>query len=99
VQPQYLLPNPFLIAGFMFFGLLANVAIWKTVSEVNAHLPDDQAFSWWWWTLGKYMRLWKEHKRLCPESRWKLYSLVSFPLGVAFMVLTALSVHVPKPPM
>ena len=97
MQQQFWHPNPALIAGFMLFGLLANVAMWKTVSEVNSHLPEAQRFSWWWWTLTKQMKVWNEHKRLCPNSHWRLYSALSFLLAVVFMILIATSVQGPKP--
>ena len=55
--------------------------------EANARLPEGEKFSWWWWTLNKHMRLWKEHKRLCPESHWRLYTVLSFVVGIGFMIL------------
>jgi len=91
MQQPALHPNPLLIAGFMLFGLLANVAVWKTVAEVNARLPTDQRFSWLLWTIGKYVRLWNEHKRLCPGSLWRLYAVVSFLMAILFMVLVVSS--------
>jgi hypothetical protein len=75
----------------MLAGLVANVAAWKTMAEANARLPEDQKFSWWWWTLSKYVRLWKEHKRLCPESHWRLYMMLSFVACIVFMILIAAS--------
>jgi hypothetical protein len=86
--------NPLLIAGFLLFGLLANVAVWKTVAEVNARLLNDQRFSRLWWTMGKSRRLWNEHKRLCPESHWRLYSVASFLAAILFMILVTWSVYV-----
>ena len=83
----------------MLSGLLANVAAWKLVAEVNARLPQEQKFSWWWWTIGKHVRLWKEHKRLYPESHLRLYSVLSFLMAIVFMILTVSSVQVLKPPM
>jgi hypothetical protein len=90
-------PNPFLMVGFFLFGLLANVAVLKIMAEVNSRLPEDQKFSYWWWTMSKHVRLWKEHRRLCPESHWRFYSVVSFAMVGVFMVLIVWSVHVPKP--
>lgn len=75
------------------------MAAWKTMAEVNARLPEDQKFSWLWWTIGKHVRLWREHKRLCPASRWRLYLVLSFLMAIVFMILTLLSVHVPHPVM
>ena len=74
MQTKLLQPNPFLVAGFLLCGLAANVGVWKMVAEVNARLPEAGKFSWLWWTWGKYMRLWREHKRLCPESHWRGFS-------------------------
>ncbi len=65
------------LCGFMLSGLCANVAFWKMLAEANAQLPEDERFSWWWWTLGKHIRLWKEHKRLCSDSPWRLVALFS----------------------
>jgi hypothetical protein len=50
VQEPLLQPNKYLVAGFVLFGLLADVAFFKTLAEVNAHLPEGEKFSWWWWT-------------------------------------------------
>jgi len=53
-------------------------------------LPPDQRFSSWDWTPAKYRRLWKEHKRLCPASRWRfwmaLFQILAFVLFVASIV-------------
>jgi prepilin signal peptidase PulO-like enzyme (type II secretory pathway) len=96
MQQPPLHPDPLPIAGFLLFGLLANVAVWRTVAEVNARLPNDQKFSWLWWTIGKYARLWAEHKRFCPGSHWRLYSVVSFLTAILFMILAVWSVRVPS---
>jgi hypothetical protein len=61
------------------------------LAEVNEQLPDDKKFSWWWWTFSKELRLWKEHKRLCPSSRWRLVAISSFGSGIALMILIAAS--------
>jgi len=90
VQHQLLQPNPILVTRFLLCGLLANVAVWKVVAEVNARLAEDQKFSWWWWTIGKHVRLWKEHKRLCPESHWRLYSMLSFLTAIVLMMAALL---------
>ena len=84
-------PNWFLVAGFMLFGILAHIAIWKIVAETNAHLPDGERFSKWWWTFGKYLRLWKTHKRLCPMSHWRVYSVLSYLVALVFMFFTLFS--------
>ena len=81
----------------MLFGLLANVAVWKTVTQVNSRLPKDQQFSYWWWTIGKHKRLWKEHKRLFPDSHWRLLFVLSLLMALVFMVLIVSSVHISKP--
>jgi hypothetical protein len=91
MQLPSLQPNRFLVAGFVLFGLLANVAFWKTVTEVNVRLPNDQKFSRWWWTMKKHVRLWKEHKRLCPQSRWRLYSFFFLVMAIVFMILISFS--------
>lgn len=91
MQLPSLQPNRFLIAGFVWFGLLAHVAFWKTVTEVNTRLPDDQKFSRWWWTIKKHVRLWKEHKRLCPQSHWRLYLVLSLLTALVFMILAPCS--------
>jgi hypothetical protein len=88
-------PNWFLVAGFMLFGILAHIVLWKTVAETNAQLPDSQKFCRWWWTFGKHLRLWTTHKRLCPMSHWRLYSVLSFLVPLLFMFLAAFSVLVP----
>jgi hypothetical protein len=85
-------PHSFLVAGFVLFGLLANVAFWKMVTEVNARLPDDQKFSRWWWTVKRHVRFWKEHKRLCPQSRWRLYSVLFLLTALVFMIFIQRSV-------
>jgi hypothetical protein len=77
---------------FVLCGVSANVAIWKMTSEVNARLANDQKFALWWWNFGKYIRIWKEHKRLYPKSRWRLYSVLSYLASLALMILTFLSV-------
>ncbi len=84
-------PNPFFVAGFLLFGLSANIAVWKTMAEANARLPEDQKFTWWWWTISKHWRLWQEHKRLYPASRWRLYSVLSFLMAVVFMISSLVS--------
>ena len=99
VQHELLQPNLVLVAGFMLSGLLANVAVWNVVAEVNARLPEDQKFSWWWWTIGKHVTLWKEHKRLCPTSHWRFLSGLFFLMAIVFMILIVSSVQVSKPPM
>jgi hypothetical protein len=38
MQQQMLLPSPLLIAAFLVFGFLANIAIWKIMSDVNSEL-------------------------------------------------------------
>jgi hypothetical protein len=65
--------------------------MWKVVAEVNARLPEDQRFSWWWWPAGKYLRLWKEHKRLLPQSHWRWYWILFFLTALAFMFLIVCS--------
>jgi len=87
VHRQLLQLNPVLIAAFLLSGLVANVAMWKVVAEVNAHLPEDQRFSWWWWPIAKYLRLWREHKRLLPHSLWRWYWTLFFLAALAFMFL------------
>jgi hypothetical protein len=87
-------PNPYIVAAFMLFAVLANVAIFKTVAEANAHLPDEQRFTWWWWTIGKHVNLWKAHKSLCPDSHWRIYSVAFFLAAVACMVLMVVTVRV-----
>ena len=99
MQHQLLQPSPIFVAGFLLCGFLANMAVWKVLAEVNARLPEDQKFSWWWWTIGKHLRLWREHKRICPESHWRLYLVLSFSMAIILMILTVSSVHLPKPPM
>ena len=84
---QLLQPNPYLIVDFLLFAFLTNVAVWKSVAQVNERLPNDQKLSRWWWTIKKIARLWKEHKRLCPNSHWRLYSLLLFLTTIAFMAL------------
>jgi hypothetical protein len=79
----------------MLSGLCANVAWWKTMAEVNAQLPDEQKFSWWWWTLSKHIRLWKEHKRLCADSPWRLRLVFCYAMALVFMILVAGSFPVP----
>jgi hypothetical protein len=74
----------------MLSGLVANFAAWKTMAETKARLPENQKFSWWW-TWNKHVRLWKEHKRLCPESHWRLYTILSFVVGIVFMILIIVS--------
>jgi len=69
------------------------------VTQVNPRLPEAEKFSRWWWTTGKHLRLWRTHKRLCPESHWRLYSVLSFAVGILFMILIMLSIHVSKAPM
>lgn len=75
------LPSVLLTATFLLCGFLANLATWKAVDEVNPHLSESQRFSQWWWTITKHARLWKEHKRLCPHSHWRLYMVLSFAGG------------------
>jgi hypothetical protein len=96
VQAQLLHPNPFLVAGFLLCGLIANVAVWKLVAEVNARLPEADKFSWLWWTWGKHMRLWREHKRLCPESHWRRFLVLAFSAAILLMFLIVF--FVPKVP-
>jgi hypothetical protein len=92
--PHRFLPI-FFWCGFMLAGLCANVAFWKTVAEVNAQLPEGQKFSWFWWTLGKQIRLWKEHKRLCAESPWRKRLVFCYAMAFVFMILVAGSFPVP----
>lgn len=61
------------------------------VTEVNARLPEDQKFSWWWWTIGKHLRLWKEHKRFFPDSHWTLYSVLFILAALVLMILITCS--------
>ena len=75
----------------MLSGLCANVSLWKMLAEVNAHLPQDNQFSWWWWTITKEIRLWKEHKRLCPNSPWRVIAAFSVGSALVFMILMAIS--------
>jgi disulfide bond formation protein DsbB len=94
VQQQLLQPNPIFLVGFLLCGLFANVAVWKVMAEVNARVPEDQRVTWWWWTIGKHLRLWREHKRLCPESHWRLYSVLSFSMAIILMIAALLSQYV-----
>jgi len=73
----------------MLSGIVASVAVWKAMAEANARLHEDRKFSLWWWTLSKHARLWKEHKRLCPESHLRIYAVLSFGVGIVFAVLIA----------
>jgi hypothetical protein len=94
VTKDLLQPNPALIVAFMLCGLLANVAVWKTVAQVNSRLPEYQQFSYWWWTVGKYRRVWKEHKRLFPGSYWRVLFVLSLLMALVFMVLLVSTVHI-----
>jgi len=82
--------TPFLFVPLAIFMVLVSVAAFKVQGEVNALLPPDQRFSSWDWTPAKYRRLWKEHKRLCPTSRWRfwmaLFQILAFVLFVASIV-------------
>ena len=78
-----------LVKAFFLCDLVANLAVLKTVSELNARLPESEKLSMWWWTFGKYERLWKQHKRLCPESRWRFYSIGWLMLTAICMFLLA----------
>lgn len=81
---QHVSLAPFLVCSFAASLILANVAAFKTQAEVNALLPSDEKFSIWDWTLRKFRRLWREHERLCPGSRWRylmvLFQVLSFVL-------------------
>jgi hypothetical protein len=91
------LPLLILVIGFLASGLAANVAVWKMVAEVNARLAEANRFSWLWWTFGKYVRLWREHKRLCPHSHLRTFSILAFSSGALLMFLIAFLVpRVPK---
>jgi len=94
VQGQVLEPNFLLVAALVVFAFLAHAVQWKTVSEVNSRLPQDQQFPHWWWTVSKQKRLWREHKRLCPQSPSRLYWVLSYAIAVIFMFLVVLSVHI-----
>jgi hypothetical protein len=59
------------------------------MKEVNAQLPDDHKFSWWWWTPSKHVRFWKAHKRLCADSPWRLRLVFSYAMAFVFMILLA----------
>jgi hypothetical protein len=91
INPQALQPNPLLIAGFLLSGLAGNVATWMMVGEVNRRLPTDQRFSMWWWTFQKHVRLWKQHKALCPESSLRLWLILAFSIASICMILMVMS--------
>lgn len=83
---QQLSLAPFLFVPFLIFIALANVAYFKAQGEVNPLLPADQRISLWDWRPGKFRRLWKEHKRLCPTSRWRVWLALSNILAALFFI-------------
>jgi hypothetical protein len=66
------------------------------IAEVNARLPEGQKLFKWWWTVGKYLRFWEQHKRLCPASPWRLYWALSSLMAIVFIILILLSFHAPN---
>ena len=69
--------EPLVVVGLVGFGFLANAVTWAMVSETNRLLPDEERFEYLGWGMWKWVRLWREHKRLFPLSRKRLFLALS----------------------
>jgi hypothetical protein len=76
--------------GFLGFAISA-VAVCavkaRAMREVNPFLPEQDRFYFWsLWHIFKEIRLWKSHRRFCPESQmmfWYFFLMVA-SLGWVF---------------
>jgi hypothetical protein len=50
-------------------GLLSSFALYEMMDKVNKKLPRQERFAPAWWYAEKYIRLFREYKRLYPEGR------------------------------
>ena len=77
-----------LLAASVTFAILANLVHYIIIGEVNRKLPDGQQISYLFGYRGKYGRVIREYRRLCPNSRldllMKAFGLLSLVFLVAF---------------
>jgi hypothetical protein len=57
--------------------LIANVAMFGMLAEVNKQLPAERQISPIWWHLKKIVRVYREHHRLCPTSNLRKLLLIA----------------------
>ena len=75
-----------LLAVSVTFAVLANLVHYMMIGEVNRKLPDDQQISYLLGYPGKYGRVIREYRRLCPNSRLDLLMKAFATLSLAFLV-------------
>ena len=72
-------------------GMASTAALWRMVEEVNPKLPENDKFDPMWWAFPKYLRLFREYRRLYPSGRlvrrfWSLVTaMFASLLGMAFL--------------
>jgi hypothetical protein len=72
--------------------IAATSVSWKMVEQVNSRLPDNERFDSVWWAFPKYLRLFRQYRRLYPSGRlvshfWYLQTAMLVSLvGVAWLV-------------
>lgn len=70
------------LASGSICGLIATLASFEMVEQVNTRLPTEVQFSPLGWYLPKTFRLHREYRRLFPEG--KLLLRVRFLMSIAF---------------
>jgi hypothetical protein len=75
--------------------IFGNLLLYVIVGRINEKVPENQKVSYLGWHPDKYRRVLKEHRRLYPESRSRLYLHLltwgGFALGIVGFILLCLA--------
>ena len=77
------------VMGAMTCAICANVITYQMAEQVNRVVEPDSKFGYLVWSYGKYRRLYREHRRLYPES-----SLPRLANRIAGLFLTLIAVGI-----
>lgn len=87
--------NAGFVVAFIFFGcgvslmLLANFLLYIMIGRVNVKLPEEQRIGYFWFDLGKNIRVLREYRRLYPDSALGILAVILFFVSIAFVIAFA----------
>jgi len=84
------------------WALTSAMLTWEAVEAVNQKLAVKEQFDPLWWYTGKYMRLRREYRRLCPEGkllrRERAFGIACFAFFLATAWVTGILSAFFRPP-
>ena len=66
-----------LCSGFIMFAM---------IGEINRKLPEQERIGYFFGHLAKYLRIFREYRRLYPKGRLLLFHHVSFAAAMALLL-------------